>query len=315
MRRLVRTGLTVVGSLIALLILAIVAIYVWPLGSQALQRGPAHEAVSYARAVEMARAQIKADTDDPHVKSECRSILDEHGHRTAKSVLLLHGYTNCPAQFRRLATMMYDEGYNVYVPRAPDNGTRDPGDAAHVTAQGLVAYASTAAQIAGGLGRSSGVIGLSGGGVLATWAAYYRPQVVKRLLVLSPFYRPNSSKASGWELKPMIVLYGFGILPDKTGFGFSYHGLAQYLRIVRNYPDRSADQLNSAALVVSRGDDEIDKDVARKRMSELDPKTREFVPPKSWGLSHNIVTPQDLNGHAANLYRTYIGLYEGTGPR
>lgn len=315
MRRLVRTGLVAVGGLVALLILAVVAVYVWPLGSPALQRGPAHEAVSFDRAVDMARAQIRADTDDRQVKPDCRSILDEHGHKTRRSVLLLHGYTDCPSQFRTLATMLYDEGYNVYVPRAPDNGTRNPGDAAHVTAQGLVAYASTAVQIAGGLGESSGVIGLSGGGVLATWAAYYRPKVVKRLLVLSPFYSPNSSKAADWELKPLIVLYGFGILPDRTGFGFSYHGLAQYLRIVRNYPDRPATQLQDAALVVSRGDGEINEDLARKRMLQLDPKTHEFVPPKSWGLSHDIVTPRDLNGHSAALYRTYIGLYEGTGTR
>lgn len=310
MRILARTGIAV-GILVVLVIGAIVALYVWPVQSGALQSGPGAKTYSFSRAVALARAKVRADAKDPAVAPGCGSMLYEHGHKTRQSVLLLHGYTSCPSQFQHLARQMYDDGYNVYVPRAPENGLRDSADSAHVTAPGLVSYASKAVAIVGGLGTSSGVIGLSGGGVLATWAAYYRPAVIHRLLVLSPFYSPNASKAAAWEIKPMIILYGKGILPDKTGFGFSYHGLAQYLEIAKNFPDRTADQLKDAALVVSHGDEEINKGVARQTMRIVDPHTRVYEPPTSWDLGHDIVTPKGLHGHTAQLYGCYIGLYQG----
>jgi carboxylesterase len=107
-----------------------------------------------------------------------------------------------------------------------------------------------------GLGSEVGVVGLSGGGVEATWAARYRSDVVRRVLVLSPFYQPSSKRAPAWMMHPFLLLYGHDLMPWDTWTpeGFSYRALAKYVLVGRNVTGRPQHLLKSAALVYASGD-------------------------------------------------------------
>ena len=58
-------------------------------------------AVSHDQAVALATALTEADGSD--VNPDCRSIVIDSGKKEARSVVLLHGFTSCPAQFTSVA--------------------------------------------------------------------------------------------------------------------------------------------------------------------------------------------------------------------
>jgi alpha-beta hydrolase superfamily lysophospholipase len=311
--RWVKIIAVVVGAVVAVALLLVAAVYLWPLRSAKL-RHSSGRVDSYLAAVRaFARVQA-AEAGNAAITADCPSILMNHGHRTARAVVMFHGYHSCPGRFRALAQTFYDAGYNVYVPRQPLHGQVHAADDAGVTAAGLVSFADDAITLGSGLGDEVGVVGLSAGGNLATWSAFYRDDVVKRALLLSPFYEPSAAQTPKWEVKPFLVLYGFGLVPDTFDpNGLSYHGLAQYARIARNYPGAAKRTPTPVAEVLSAGDKVIDKDVAQKIARRLTPDAVVWVPPAEWGLGHDIVNEAgaDTNGHAADLFPRYLRLYEG----
>lgn len=308
--------LRIAGVVLAVLLLAVLAIYVWPLRSDSLSARSV-PALSYEQAQSRATAAVQRDTADATVTPDCRTQLLTHGKRTTKAVLLLHGYTDCPAQFDELAHRYYDAGYNVYLPRAPRQGVTDTKAHAGLHATELTGYADDALTVTTGLGEQVTVAGLSGGGVLATWVTEWRPDAVDHLLVLSPFYDPAASQAPAWQVKPLMVLYGFRVLPDHfNSHGFSYAALSQYLRIVRNFPEHPAKgKLASVAVVTSEGDTNIDLgeavSVPRKLAGAAGLRAATFSIPASWNIGHDVVDPDGLGTHAAELEKDYIDLSEG----
>lgn len=251
-----------------------------------------------------------------------------HGNRTAKAVVMFHGVTACPAQFADLAQYFYDKGYNVYVPLTPHHGLPDGREHSKVTAKELVDYVTESVNITSGLGDERGVAGLSGGGMLATWAAEYRPGPdVKHLLVLSPFYEPATAKAPKWQLPFLAVLYGKHILPDKfiepatpTDAAFSYYALANYKIVMKNLrADNVANGLTTIGIITSEGDDQIDLPLAQSLPGALANKNQlellSYSIPKDWNIGHNVVDPSDSNvaAHQAFLFDLYFNFYEGRG--
>ncbi|TDC29682.1 alpha/beta fold hydrolase [Micromonospora sp. 15K316] len=311
-----RIGITL-GALLALVVLAVTVLYAWPLGGSELQRATP-KAFTFDAATSAAEQVVAAEAADPAVRPECRSVVMSHGTKTAKAVLLLHGYTDCPKQYASLAKRYFDEGYNVWVPRAPRHGVTDELAHAKLEAGELVSYANDSLNLVTGLGDEVGVVGISGGGVLATWLAGRRPDAVRHLLVLSPFYKPNSAQAPGFVVKPTIVLFGFHLLPDKiNSAGFSFAALSQYLRIARNFDlDRRNPRLMSVAVVTSANDDFIDRQeavgVARRIATSSDRTLAVHELPKELGVGHDIVDPEALGGNADELDSIYVDLYEGT---
>src|SRR5437763_7844595 len=120
-----------------------------PLGTNALStRGGV--VPSYDEAVS-AVARIHAHEDSVVVPIG-HSILLVHGAPTPRAIVLLHGLTNSPQQFRLLAEQLYAGGANVYVPRLPHHAElagmrplsritaeelRDSGDSAVLIARAL----------------------------------------------------------------------------------------------------------------------------------------------------------------------------------
>ena len=219
-----------------------------------------------------------------------------------------------------LANYFYARGYNVLVARLPDHGF--PNNQLHglATAQQYISLTNESVNIVGGLGRTAGAIGLSGGGVLTTWAAEYRPDIIHRALVLSPFYAPSTLQAPAWQRRILDVLYGYGLLPDKfSGSGLSYHALGQFGRITANLATRPTNpNLTNVASVVAPGDTAIDHGLAKSIPKQLAADNNSvfhfYSPPAAWKLGHDIVTAgqnPDLNGHAPDVYPVYLRLYEG----
>jgi alpha-beta hydrolase superfamily lysophospholipase len=118
--------------------------------------------------------------DSDAVAPESRSRLISPGHRTQRAIVFFHGLTNSPQQFLSLSERFTARGYAIFVPRIAYHGYLDrmTTDHAHLRASDLVDGAAAALDLAGGLADEITVSGISMGGVLAIWAAQYRPVAV-----------------------------------------------------------------------------------------------------------------------------------------
>lgn len=324
MSKTLKIILITAGAIVAVLVLAAAIFYLWPMRSAELQRADVAP-LGYDQAIAKA-AELNTTEAKNGVTANCRSALRTHGAKTAKTVVMFHGITACTDQFKVLSDTFFEAGYNVYIPRAPHHGTDDPKLHANVRTSELVEFANLSLNIGRGLGEEMGVAGLSGGGMLATWAAEYRPDV-QRLLVLSPFYEPATSQAPKWQLPLLKKLYGLRILGDRfsggdkdpSDPGFSYYALANYLILtenLRSQPDGLA--LKSITAVTSGSDKDIDLDLAKsipQDIADANNLPLRFVHlPEAWNAGHDIVNPEKSVGvreHQDVLMPLYFDLYEG----
>lgn len=115
-----------------------------------------------------------------------RSLVLEHGHRTARAALLLHGLSASPTQFSAIAHALYERGYNVFAPRLPRHGHSDRMSEAlaTLTADDLRSAARESYDITRGLGERVVVVGFSLGGLLALYLAQHEP--VERAVAVAP---------------------------------------------------------------------------------------------------------------------------------
>ncbi|MGQ5264469.1 alpha/beta hydrolase [Micromonospora sp. ZYX-F-536] len=304
-----------VGGLMVLLS-AVVGLYLWPLRRRALREAPS-QPLDFASATRAAEAVVAAEAADPGVRPESRSRLLSHGTRTGRVVLLLHGYTLGPEQYDEVAREFFARGYNVWVPRAPHHGTVDRRAHHRVEATELTAYAAQALTVAAGLGDEVGVVGISGGAVLAAWLAQVRGDVVRRLLLLSPFFGPDPRQAPAFAVKPLIVLYGRRLLSDRvTSRGYSFSAVTQYLTIARNLPDPPRRTgLLTAAVAMSPLDGVVDPAAAvtvPRRIAEASGiELRVRMLPEALAVRHDVLDLASLGADGPALHRLYVALYEG----
>lgn len=179
----------VLGVLLVLLLVFLIVVFT-PLFDRTITSTP-DPATTYAEA-STAAAELAAGEGD-EINDLCRSVVIDSGERVEWSVVLLHGFTNCPQQYSAIAQAYADAGYNVVIPLLPGHGeadrlTKAPSD---VGPDDLVAAADEAVDIAAGLGRNVTVVGLSGGGTLASWLAYQRDEVTEAVL-LAPLVAPKA---------------------------------------------------------------------------------------------------------------------------
>lgn len=143
--------------------------------------------LDYAAAVELI-AGIQA-LDGPNVNPVCRTRLYTHGNRTEKALLLLHGFTNCPAQFDELGRRFYERGWNVLIPRYPRHGYTDRLNTAiaELRVDQLLAVADRSAAAGTGLGEKLTVAGLSLGGILTGYLGQTRSGIERAVLIAPMF--------------------------------------------------------------------------------------------------------------------------------
>jgi pimeloyl-ACP methyl ester carboxylesterase len=140
-------------------------------------------APDYAQAIE--RLERLAALDDDRITPVCRTRGLLHGRPTEQVVILVHGLTNCPQQWAPFADLLFEQGCNVLLPRMPRHGLRDrmTAEPSRLSAEELCDFADRVVDIAAGLGRQVTLVGLSAGGIVGAWAAQYRPEVARAVLI------------------------------------------------------------------------------------------------------------------------------------
>ena len=128
--------------------------------------------MTYDEAVAELERIAEAEKSDDGIRPACRSIAMLHGERTARAIVLWHGFTSSPPQFEPLGRMFFERGFNVYIPLQPRHGRRRMTRALqNLQMVDLQAAALRAIRIAGGLGETIDTAGFSAGGIIAVWLA------------------------------------------------------------------------------------------------------------------------------------------------
>jgi alpha-beta hydrolase superfamily lysophospholipase len=143
----------------------------------------------------------------PQVREECRGMVIDHGRKTERVYVLMHGLTNCPAQFQKFGELLHGQGANVVIPRLPYHGLEDGLDDKQIfiTAENMIAVGQHAVNLAHGLGEEVCVVGLSVNGTVAAWLAQNRPDI-HTSMVIAPFLAPPGLPA--WAIAPLTRIIG-----------------------------------------------------------------------------------------------------------
>lgn len=314
MDRPVKSGsLGQVGRTIALglaLVLVAIAVMVFtPISDPDLTSRP-DPVADYQQAVAKIEAVADTEAELPLIEhGESYALLT--GARTATAVVLFHGYTNTPDEFRLVAQAYRAAGNNVWVPRLPFHSPADKfsDDFSKLTAEGLRDFVDQSVDIAAGLGDEVVVLGLSGGGTLAAWAGLERAEVSSTIL-LSPLFSPGGYPdqvipllTRGLRLSPVDSYQWWN--PDKGAANtegmvyprYSLKGIAALLD-VRLWLEKQVEQNDhpmsgSVLLVSNAGDSSVDAEVNERLVRNLaaPDKVTVVTIPASAGLSHDFIAP------------------------
>ena len=170
------------------------------------------------------------DLDGPNVNPACHTRLYTHDRRTQRSLVLMHGFTNCPQQFDALGKQLFEMGWNVLIPRYPRHGYKDrlTNSIAELRLDHLLAVANRAAEAGGGLGERLTVAGLSLGGILTGHLAETRDGI-ERAVLIAPMFGLRPVPAAGLRaltqlayILPNFYIWWDGKLKDKVGPAHGY---------------------------------------------------------------------------------------------
>jgi alpha-beta hydrolase superfamily lysophospholipase len=262
----------------------------------------------------------------------CHTQLLTHGQPTARCIAFIHGYTNCPMQFAQLAEAFHQRGYNTLTVLLPHHGLADRLTDAHrrLTAEELVAYADEVVDIARGLGEHVTLLGLSGGGVVAAWAAQTRADV-HLAVVMAPNFgfkavprRLTRLVANLVLFMPDVVLWWNPFEREKGRLEhvyprFTLHGLTQQWRLgfaARKLAEHQPPAARAILVVTNAHDPAVDNPaitrmVAHWREWGSSPvRTYEF--PAELKLLHDVVDPGHEGQRVDVVYPKLIELIDGT---
>jgi carboxylesterase len=303
LRRILAWGAAILGALA--LILAGLA-YI-PVGEKPLAYHPLPH-LTYAQTVAAVRERIRMVS--PEIRGECRGMMLEHGRVTERAFVLMHGLSNCPAQFRRFGELLYRRGYNVVILRLPFHGERNKltRDWERLTAQMMLDAANNAVDVAGHLGKRVTVIGLSVNAVVGAWLAQNRADL-DEVALFAPFLAPK------WFRSPQVGPMGRLILRLPNRFlwwdeqkkanlgGTAYprypsHAIGQVMRISAEVLDQAALAPPECAriLLVTTACDEAANahltDLLMTRWRRRAPeKLRAYEFPRELNVGHDFIDP------------------------
>ncbi|MBV8116623.1 MAG: alpha/beta fold hydrolase [Candidatus Eremiobacteraeota bacterium] len=279
---------------------------------------PSVPAESYEQARARARAFLDLDGNDV-LPAACSAFFD-HGRRTPLAVLLLHGYTNNPAQYSEFAPLVFERGANVFVPRMPKHGERNrlTDRIASLRAEELVQCASDALDVTLGLGDRVGVLGISMGAGLAAFVAQYRTVAIAVPVAPDFALLDLSYPVSHFAGRVLAALPNFFIWWDPRERGhhrpltayprFSTRALAQTLRIgdevyaaVRRQPQCA----QRIVTIVNRNDPAVNNEVTQQvhlHWSGWNSAGAEYVELRGLPENHDIIDPQNPFARTAQVY-------------
>jgi esterase/lipase len=309
---------------IALLLVAAVLL----LRSVGAGRFPSHPAPAADYGEALRRVAAAEARDGADISPECRTRLMTHGVRAARAVVLLHGLTNCPEQFRALGERLYERGANVYIPRLPEHGLADRMTPVHarLDARAMCLTTDQAVDVARGLGDSVVVVGLCIGGTMAAWAAQERADVA-RAVVIAPLQGlarargPFTTPAMNLMLTlPNGFLWWDGKLkqdlpgPKHVYPRFSTRSVAQTLLLaaaVEADARRARPAARSIVVVTVGSDVAVDNGAVARLVRHWRARgavVQAYEFPARLGLNHDIIDPEQVGGNPALVYPVLLDL-------
>jgi carboxylesterase len=309
-----RSGRWLLLASAGLALLGVPALYrPWKIAGLTSQPAPVQD---YAEAE--ARIAALSAAAGPGMNPDCALQFLTHGQAVERAAVLVHGYSNCPRQYRALAERFFALGYNVLAAPLPHHGLADrmTEDHARLTAEELRVYADEVVDIAQGLGRHITMLGISGGGVTTAWAAQNRADLDLAVIIAPGF---------GFvDLAPALTVPATNIIPylpnrfawwDPVGQAasgpahtyprYATHTLANILRLgfaVETAARRDPPAAARLIVVTNANDLAVDNAAAVRvaaRWQRLAPDrvtTYEF--PRELGLGHDLLDPDQPDQQA-----------------
>jgi esterase/lipase len=317
-------------SIIALLLIVTTGISQWPIRELTLPNSNSKLDYESSKNSIFFRNQNSASFINP----VCADKLMEHGQKTEKVIVIYHGFTNCPKQFEILGKQLFDKGYNVYIPRMPYHGHSNvlTDEAASFNVDQLLEFADNSINVAKGLGNKIDFIGISGGGLLATWAGL-QTESTDKIMNIAPLYSPLDYPE--WQLNSISNI--LRILPnqykwwddkiqEKVEIGPKYAYPRYSLKAINAFLKLSLDlrkklespqdliQNKKYILVTTENDKAINNNVAFNYSAKIlaVPKTS-FVSyqfPTELDLNHDIIDPNQRQAKIDKVYPKILELFE-----
>lgn len=268
-----------------------------------------------ARTFEEAGARIGdlCARDDAFIHPLSRTRLWSHGAKTPRAVLYLQGYTDSVQQFSVLGDRLFARGYNVYAPRLPYHGyqARLTQDHGKLTAGEMVEWASAAVDAAVGLGDRLTVVGLSLGGVMATWVAEQRADV-DRVLIVAPAYGTSAvppaltvPTAKIVKRLPNLFVWWDPRLREEQGFDYTYprfstHTLARLFILSGELLEQARAKppaARSVWMITNANDAAVSNALCdafvRAWQAHKTDQVRTYQYPKELNIPHDVMDPGD----------------------
>jgi pimeloyl-ACP methyl ester carboxylesterase len=314
-------------SLGLLTLLAGAATYLfWPVSATALasRSRPVSDYDEALRRITELQAQEKALT------LVCQTQLLTHGQKTRRVVILVHGYTNCPAQYSTFAPQLFAQGSNVLMVPLPHHGLPDLMNEEHsrLTAEELTAYADQVVDIAQGLGDQVVMAGISLGGITTAWAAQNRSDIYRAVVISAPFgYKAIPSPLTNAAMRAFMLLPNSFAWWDpqkkealSVGMPYAYpryatRSLSQILRLGLNISARARNspiQAGSLTMITNATDESVNLDMAvqiTRAWQKLAPqKISSYQFPASLNLKHDLFDPHQEIDVARLAYPKIIEL-------
>lgn len=283
---------------------------------------------AYEDAVRIATS-IK-DLDGPNVNPVCHTRLYTHGRRTERSLVLLHGFTNCPQQFDALGKQFFEMGWNVLIPRYPRHGYNDrlTNSIAELRLEHLLAVANRAAEAGAGLGERLTVAGLSLGGILTGHLAETRDGI-ERAVLIAPMFGLRPVPALGLRaitqlayILPNFYIWWNGQLKDKVGpsHGYPRFSTKAYAALfeagsgVFKAARSAAPKAGSIAVITNAAEPRLDNQFTYKlvdlwRAHGANVSFFEF--PADEHLPHDLIDPSNPDQNTERVYPVVVKTISG----
>ena len=258
---------------------------------------------------------------------DCLLQFLTHGQKVQKAIILVHGYTNCPAQFGELGQQFYNLGFNVLIAPLPHHGLADRmnNEQSQLTADEITIYADQLVDLAHGLGEQVSMMGISGGGVTTAWAAQNRSDLDSAVIISPAFgYQQIPTRLTAPVMNMLLVLpntYEWwdpglkeNIGPSHAYPRYSKRSLAELLKLGFAVQVRALQGLPAAhrVVVVTNAND---KDVNNALTLEIVQRWQKngatietFEFPLTLGLGHDLIDPEQPDQQIDIVYPQLIDL-------
>lgn len=273
--------------------------------------------------------EIKA-LDGPNVNPLCHTRVYTHGRRVERSLVLLHGFTNCPQQMDELGRQFHERGWNVFIPRYPRHGYTDRLNTAiaELRADQLIALANRACDVGLSMGDRVTIAGLSLGAILTGYLAQTRDGIDRAVLIapmlgLKPVPGPVLDAMSRMaKVLPNFYVWWDSETKDTLGPAYGYprfstHAYAALFdtgRLLVASARRSAPKAPATIVVTNAAEPRLDNRFTYRlieswRRQGATIETYEF--PESEHLPHDLIDPGNAQQNTALVYPVVSRLIEG----